>query len=163
MSTDRMKNITKKKLMHPLLCWDIIADRMISSTYEKDLKALQDLKKKYKWNMNVTTLLKGNFDAIVITDVKENICWTSTGFEQMTGYKVSYAKNKKPTFLQGAKTNTESKLKIREAINKRQTVNETMINYRKDGSEYTCRVEISPIYDSENTLTHFLALESKMN
>ncbi len=149
--------------MHPLLSWDIIADRMVSQIQEKDLKALQDLKKKYKWNINITTLLKGVFDAIVITDVEENICWTSKGFEQMTGYKASYARNKRPAFLQGTKTSKESKLKIREAINRRQAVSETVINYRKDGSEYSCRVAISPIYNSENTLTHFIAMESEVN
>ncbi|PZR37625.1 MAG: proteorhodopsin activator (PAS domain sensor protein) [Azospira oryzae] len=158
-----MKDSTKKKRMHPLLSWDIIADRMTGQVPDKDLKALQELKKKYKWNVNITTLLKSAFDAIVITDVQENICWTSKGFEQMTGYKVSFARNKKPTFLQGAKTNQASKVKIREAINRRQPVSETVINYRKDGSEYTCRVAISPLYNSENTLTHFIALESEVN
>jgi len=158
-----MKDTIKKKLMHPLLGWDIIADRMISQATGKDLKALQELKKQYKWNMNITTLLKGVFDAIVITDVEENICWANKGFEQMTGYKAAYAKNKKPVFLQGAKTNRESKQKIREAINRRQPVSETMVNYRKDGSEYVCRLEITPLYNSENTLTHFIALERELN
>ena len=153
----------KKGVLHPLMGWGSIADRRVSQSYEEDQQALQELKKRFKWTLNISALLKNPFDAIVITDIEEKICWASKGFEQMTGYKASFARNRKPEFLQGPKTSKESKLKISGAIQRRQAVSETIINYRKNGSEYLCRVEISPLYNFENTLTHFIALESEVN
>lgn len=152
----------KKKLVHPLLSWDIISDNRSQSVQEKCQKSLQKLKQKFDWNLSITSLLKAKFDAIVVTDRDENIVWASEGFEQMTGYKVSHAKNKKPAFLQGVNTDPETKKRIRSAIQRRQPIAETLINYRKNGSEYHCRVEITPLYNSENILTHFIALESEV-
>ena len=149
--------------MHPLLSWDIIADRMTHPVQEKELQALIELKKRYKWNVNVSTILKNNYEAIVVTDREENICWVNKGFEQMTGYKISFAKNKKPAFLQGRNTDSETKRRVREAILRRQPVMETLTNYRKDGTEYQCHIEITPLYNFENTLTHFIALEREVN
>ena len=148
---------------HPLMSWDIIADRRIDAMNDQNLKSLQTLKKRFSWNMNIQSVLKNKFDAIVITDIEETIVWASKGFEQMTGYKVMFAKNKKPSFLQGVRTDLETKKRIRAAIQRRQPINETLINYRKNGSEYHCRVEITPLYNSENILTHFMALESEVN
>jgi len=147
--------------MHPLLSWDIISDRQVEQEM-KAIKPLMDLKKRYQWNINMAALLKNEFDAIVVTDREEKIIWTSKGFELMTGYKRSFAKSKKPSFLQGINTDLKSKQRIREAINGRYSITERIINYRKNREEYLCQVEVIPLYNFENTLTHFIALEMEV-
>jgi PAS domain S-box-containing protein len=151
---------SKKIVMHPLLSWDIIVEQRMNNASQKDMKSLLELKKRFGWNINFNALFKNRYEAIVVTDIDERICWINKGFELMTGYKSSFAKNKKPNFLQGANTDPEIKKRIKTAIHRRQAISETLINYRKDGTAYRCRVEITPVYTFENTLTHFIALES---
>jgi PAS domain S-box-containing protein len=152
----------KKKVMHPLLSWDIISDRWLTRVEEKDLQTLVALKKRYQWKADVEVLLKSRFDAIVVTDKEERIIWASRGFERMTGYAPSFAKKKKPSFLQGRNTGVHTKQRIRQALERRRPVAGTLINYRKDGSEYLCRVDIIPLYNLKDTFTHFIAFEMEV-
>lgn len=156
--TEKIKTIA----MHPLLSWGVIAERRMEDVHDKDKLSLLELKKRYQWNVNVPALLKNPYDAIVVTNIDENICWVNKGFEKMTGYKLAHVKNKKPRMLQGRNSNIEARQRIRMAIARRQPVTETVVNYRTDGTAYICLIEISPVYNFENTLTHFMALEREL-
>jgi PAS domain S-box-containing protein len=159
-SKQELKKITPSKILtHPLMCWDIISTGIFRHSKQFDIQQFQKLAAKHKWNIDLSVIHETSFDALVVTDLEENIIWVSNGFKEMTGYSPSFALRKKPNFLQGSKTSVVAKNQIRTAINHREHIEATLINYRKDGSEYNCRIEIFPLYTDSRRPTHFLAVE----
>lgn len=148
------------EVIHPIMCWDVASSNMKKVIGTLDYECLEELSERYDWEMNFDILQEKKFDALVLTDAHQKIKWVSTGFKSLTGYPPTFALGKKPSFLQGIETKAEERSKIREAISRREPVKTKLINYRRDGSDYICNIEILPIFTKSNKLTHFLAIEN---
>lgn len=109
-----------------------------------------------------TNILNDHYDAIVITDKQQTIVWVSDGFYDMTGYSGSYALGKQPTFLQGKDTQASTKETIRLNLDNNNNFTGTLINYKKNGEEYLCQLRLFPLKDHNNNITHYLALERRL-
>ncbi len=105
------------------------------------------------------TLETTDYDALVVTNLKKEILWANNGFKEMTGYSKSFAIGKKPTFLQGVNTAKTALEAIRELVKKQKRFSYTLTNYRKNGEEYQCQIEVLPLHDRTKKVTHFLAME----
>ncbi len=151
-----------RALLHPLMCWDAITSGCGSRKNLQDLYLFGILSHKHGWKIDWEALQGKPFDALVVTDLNQIICWASPGFKTMTGYHAEFALNKSPSFLQGIKTSVHTKSKIREAVKRKEAVTVQLVNYRKDGSEYNCEVEILPLYSKSHVVTHFLAIEKSV-
>lgn len=145
------------------MCWDISSQALYRRTNYADIETLKELKKRFEWQLDTDSILNKDFDAVVITDNDQFIKWTSRGFKVMTGYSTSYALNKKPSFLQGINSEVGIKKEISDAILKQQPIKTVILNYRKDGSEYRCQIEIEPLFTIQNKLTHFIAFEKSLD
>lgn len=145
--------------MHPLMCWDIILNQFSTLTHRSDLKTLIAMKKQYGWNVDFNPVLKNEFDALVLTDLNQRICWVNKEFQKMTGYTAAFLRHKNLSFLQGKRTSLHVFRKIREAVASAKPIRGSIINYRKDGSTYNCSIEILPLLTSEKMLVHFLTIE----
>lgn len=156
---DNQKNPLPKKLSHPLFGWDIISQAISPASNYLDLIDFQKLAIRHQWILANDLLRHKKFDALVITNAQQKIKWVSNGFRGMTGYAPTYALGKSPNFLQGKNSSLTSRVKIRHALAAKHSVEASLINYRKDGSEYNCHIEIVPLFTHENQLTHFLAIE----
>lgn len=154
---------TRRQKIHPLMCWDIVLNQYSRLSHPSNLTMLTSMKEQYDWNIDLNSVLEKDFDALVLTDTKQRICWTSRGFEQMTGYTSAFAKNRRPSFLQGKRSSPIVRRKIREAIVRIRPVVTSIINYRKDGTEYRCNIEILPLVTHQNKLVHFLAIEKAVD
>jgi PAS domain S-box-containing protein len=106
--------------------------------------------------------LRKSTNAVVITDHRQIIRFASAGFEKMTGYTTEFARGKKPKFLQGSKTELEARIKVKKALEKREFVEATLTNYRKNGEVYLCKTKIFPMFNRSNELVNFLALENEV-
>jgi PAS domain S-box-containing protein len=148
------------EVMHPIMCWDVASSNMKKMGGTLDFECLGELSERYNWDLDFQQLQKKNFDALVLTDAKQKIKWVSIGFKTLTGYTPTFALGKRPSFLQGKDTKPTETNKIREAIGRKEAVKTTLINYRKDGSDYICNIEILPIFTKNKKLTHFLAVEN---
>lgn len=104
-----------------------------------------------------------NYDALVVTSTDQHIVWVNNGFKDMTGYSKNYAVGKTPKFLQGSKTSEKTKTELRAQLKKEHRFTGSVINYRKNGETYQCKIKIVPIYDAKNNLKHFLALEKELH
>ena len=148
------------------LCWDIASIGLYKLLHDEkniDLHQLKKLAHINKWANNLQELIIANeYEAIIVTNKNQNILWTNNGFSDMTGYKASFAKNKKPGFLQGAATCVRTKKRIKEQLIEKMMVRETIINYRKSGEPYTCDIWILPLINTDKVLTHFIALEKSI-
>ncbi|SHI31095.1 PAS domain S-box-containing protein [Mesonia phycicola] len=156
---------TLNSSMMPLLSWDFFMDnyhkKIIESRKNKELLHFQSLAKKYNWKNNLKQEFSVNdYEALVITDAQQKIIWVNEGFSTMTGYSKKFAINKTPKFLQGEKTSTETKNRIKENLTNNKPFKEVIINYRKDKTSYNCEVKIIPLYNKE--VTHFIAFEKEV-
>lgn len=152
----------KKHFQHPLLCWDIASQAPFRQRSWADLRELDGLKRKYRWDIDANRVAVYPFDALIVTDLFEKILWVSRGFESMTGHTPESALNRRPSFLQGKQTDIETKARIRNAITLFQPITSSLINYRKNGSAYICRIEIIPLLTEDKDVTHFLAIEKEL-
>jgi PAS domain S-box-containing protein len=148
----------------PLIsAWEFM-NRPTNLPWQKDWDKINRLSIRYNWslNLNLKEILRKQEKAIVVTDAKQTIEFVSAEFETMTGYQYSEALGRKPNFLQGPKTDAAITQKIRDAIKSRESVSQTVLNYKKDGSIYFCKVDIHPIFDASKNLVNFIAIEKQL-
>jgi len=99
-------------------------------------------------------------DAIIITDTEEQITWVNKSFEDLTQYTLEEALGEKPgELLQGEKSSQASKNRMRDAIDRKESVTETIRNYSKDGTEYWLELTIDPLFNENDECTGFIAIE----
>jgi len=153
------------RAMAPLQSWDIFATYLIDSRKEsqkrEDIKALEQFKSTHNWVLDPTFVTSEDYTTIVITDTNQCIQWVNPGFKEMTGYTKKEAIGKHPKFLQGEQTSTVTKEEIRDKISKKESVSKQLLNYKKDGTTYLCDIKIIPLYNNNQEVTHFMALEKK--
>lgn len=150
----------------PLLSMDIYSGNFQHSLeLEKrkmDLKELLQLEPELNSSFDHQLILQQAYDALVLTDMNQNITWVNKGFNKMTGYSSSFALGKSPKFLQGEKTIPETTQRIRQQLGNQKTFSEIVINYRKNKEEYKCEITIIPLFDYNQNLTHYLAIEKEV-
>jgi PAS domain S-box-containing protein len=150
----------------PLLSWDIYSEHLInffkSLRKKREVERLNEFQNKFNWDFQIEeTLFKNEYKAIVVTDKNQKIIWVNEGFKNMTGYSLSFVKDKSPKLLQGEKTSPKALQNIRDHLAKDAVCETSMVNYRKDGSEYMCEIKIFPITNSDSKVEHYLALENE--
>ncbi len=96
---------------------------------------------------------------LVLTDAAKTILWVSDCFRAMTGYRPYEVLGKMPDMFQGSSTSPADVLRLGESLAMAQPVGADLMNYRKNGDMYVCRVHIKPLYNTRQDLTHFLAVE----
>ena len=87
------------------------------------------------------------------------ILYVNQAFERMTGYTAEEIIGQTPRILQGPKTDRATLDRIRTALKSWQPVREEMVNYRKDGSEFTVDLSIVPIANEHGWYTHWMAIQ----
>lgn len=125
---------------------------------ENDIIAIKEFSDKYSWRNSLDSIFKNeDFEAIVLTNLKQEIIWVNDGFKKMTGYTKSYAKDKTPSFLQGTNTCEKTRKRIRKKLTIDEPFTDIVLNYRKDKTPFRCEIKIFPLYTE--TTTHYIALE----
>jgi len=100
-----------------------------------------------------------DYDALVLSDKNQKIIWVNDGFKEMTGYSKKYAVGKKPSFLQGEKTSLHVKTQLNKELALNHTFSGSILNYRRNGELYFCHITILPVYNLDEKLKYYLALE----
>ncbi|MCQ0110112.1 PAS domain S-box-containing protein [Zhouia amylolytica] len=157
---------TLKSSGAPLVCWDIYGSFMKDQTNlinkQNDLEVLSCLKKLNRWKTDVHSIVdQVHYDALVLTDTKQDIKWISKGFKQMTGYSIKNTIGRKPKFLQGKDTCPTTLNFIRRMLREQVPFSAKLTNYRKNGEAYHCQINVIPLKNNQNRTTHFIALENE--
>jgi PAS domain S-box-containing protein len=98
--------------------------------------------------------------AVILTDAKREILWVNSDFTRITGYSLREVEGKKPgSLLQGKNTDPRDVKVIRERLSAEVPFRHQILNYRKNGEAYLCRLVIQPIFDTRQEISHFLAFE----
>jgi PAS domain S-box-containing protein len=103
---------------------------------------------------------------IVIADTRlpgMPLIYVNPAFEQITGYSAAEVLGYNCRFLQGKETSQPAVAQLRAAIKAGEHCTVTLLNYRKDGTPFWNELTISPIYDEDNNLTHFVGIQSDIS
>lgn len=104
-------------------------------------------------------------DGIVIADARKPdmpITYVNPAFERLTGYSTQEVIGRNCRFLQGNDTDQPALDELREAIREGKGCKVVLANYRKDGTGFWNELSVSPIYDADGNLTHFVGIQSNI-
>ncbi|PZX60675.1 PAS domain-containing protein [Hydrotalea sandarakina] len=148
---------------HPLLCWDIVVEGMARrNQLHKDLQALNKIHRLNNWGyiqFAYHEALIWENKTIIVTNTQLQIIYATENLLAMNGYHPSEVIGKRPAIFQGPETSVETRKFIKSAIQALQPFNTSIINYKKNGSMYTCHIEAFPIFDINGKLVNFMAIE----
>jgi diguanylate cyclase (GGDEF)-like protein/PAS domain S-box-containing protein len=113
-------------------------------------------------------LLEGSIsrlnDIVIITEAGPfsepgpRIVFVNEAFERRTGYSRDEVLGRSPRFLQGPNTQRRSLDQIRAAMEEWRPARVDLINYRKNGEPYWVDLDVSPVWDKQRKLTHWVAV-----
>lgn len=105
-------------------------------------------------------------DVVIITEIEPldepfgpKILYVNQSFTTITGYTQEEVLGKTPRILQGDKTDKNTLKKIRDALEKKESIHAELLNYAKDQTEYWLDFTIVPIKDSKGDIKYFAAIE----
>ena len=137
----------------------------IARNENSEYDTLEIFAKEKDWSIDLNKMkrfLQNRKNTIVITCEKEKIEWISKGFTRMTGYESGEAIGNSPKFLQGKGTSTETRGLIRNKLDSNEKFSGRVINYRKNGEQYICKVDIFPVFNKSQDLVNFVAFEQEV-
>ncbi|RYE22102.1 MAG: PAS domain-containing protein [Sphingobacteriaceae bacterium] len=115
---------------------------------------------KHRFNFTEQLFYKGN--SVIVTTPQQKIVFASSNIMGLTGYQPDEIVGHTPVLFQGEKTEAHTRVSIRRLVEKQMAFDETVINYRKNGSLYKCHIKGFPIFNRSKTLVNYIAFEKEM-
>ncbi len=112
--------------------------------------------------------LQGANIPIIMTDAQlgrpgPKIVFANRAFCASTGYSEEELVGQTPRLLQGPRTNRVLMRELVERLKGGEPFQGETINYRKDGTPYRARWNISPICDDNGKVTHYVSFQLHAN
>jgi PAS domain S-box-containing protein len=130
----------------------------------RDIKNLSALSKEGKWKTPFPfhhEIMDKNH-TVVLTDADINIVYATQNMYFMNGYKPEEIIGKKPKIFQGKDTCQETTKVISKAIRNKTPFEVVLVNYKKNGAPYECKIKGAPIWNKDGKLVNFIAFEKEV-
>ena len=101
-------------------------------------------------------------ESVIITDAEGTIEYVNTAFTTMTGFSPEEVLGNNPRILKSGNQTADFYKKLWSTITKGETWHSTVIDRRKDGTQYPAMMTISPILDKHGEITHFVGIQLDM-
>jgi PAS domain S-box-containing protein len=98
-------------------------------------------------------------EGIVITDLDANIEYVNAAFLRNTGYRREELIGRNPRLLQSGRTPPENITALWEALTQGRVWTGELVNKRKDGSEYTDNVILTPLRLPDGHISHYVGVQ----
>ena len=98
-------------------------------------------------------------DATPLTAGGPKIAYVNPAFEKLMGYQADEVVGENPKFLQGPETDDKTRYQIRQAMRENISIRTQILNYAKDGSELWMDINFVPLFDDNDTLVYYVAIE----
>ncbi|MGB3686918.1 MAG: EAL domain-containing protein [Ornithinimicrobium sp.] len=95
----------------------------------------------------------------LITDASRETIYVNAAFTKITGYEQTEILGKNCRFLQGPDTSPVEVQLMRDALDKAEVFQGTLLNYRKDGTPFWNHLTITPLKDSAGLVTNFVSVQ----
>jgi PAS domain S-box-containing protein len=111
------------------------------------------------------SVITNTTDAVLITEAEPldepgpRVIYCNEAFTLMSGYAAEEIIGRSPRILQGPKSDQAELKRLGTALRNKEACEATIINYKKDGTEFWINFAVSPVTDREGKCTHFIALE----
>lgn len=96
---------------------------------------------------------------IIVTDIEGRIVYANPKFVETTGYTVGEVVGKTPRLFKSGETSSADYRSLWKTILSGNEWRGTFHNRRKDGRLYWERASISPVFDADGKITHFMAVK----
>lgn len=103
--------------------------------------------------------LEATANGIVITDKEGLVVWVNTAFTKLTGYTLNEVLGRKTNFLKSGHHPNDYYEYMWTKISLGETWRGEIINKRKDGTEYTEEMTITPVKSSIGEITYYVAIK----
>ncbi|MDF3130030.1 PAS domain-containing protein [Kiritimatiellaeota bacterium B1221] len=111
-----------------------------------------------------TEALASTANAVVITDDHGLIVWANRAFSRYTGYSMEEAVGSAPgVLLKSGKHPVSFYTEMWETIRRGDIWQGELINRRKDGSLYPEEMTITPLFNEEGEITHYIAIKQDVS
>ncbi|GGG49020.1 sensor histidine kinase [Bizionia arctica] len=103
--------------------------------------------------------------AIVIIDVLQPnrpVVFCNTAYAKMTGFAKEEIIGKNCKILQNDTTQQKEQDIIKNAIKNAETCEVVLRNYKNDGTLFYSELSLSPVFNSENNLTHYIVIQKDL-
>lgn len=110
----------------------------------------------------LTTIFDACVNGVTLADPDledSPIIYANRPFTRITGYELDEIIGRNCRFLQANDRDQEGRLRLREAIRNREQVEVTLRNYRKDGTLFHNKLNITPLFDPNGRLLYFLGVQ----
>ena len=145
-------------LIVTLLCIYIIIRS--SKTEKERLLAQFELLKNSKELKKLALVASKTDNAVIITDPQGKIEWINDSFTRITGFSQKEVVGKKPSeLLNGEKTDKGTLLKMKNSLEKLESVNVELCNYTKAKNLIWLNIEVQPVLDEEGSVINYIAIE----
>ena len=101
-------------------------------------------------------------EAIIITNADGVIEFVNPAFEALNGYSMDEAIGNTPRILKSGKQSSDFYEELWQTISKGGIWRAQLVNRRKDGTLYDAEHIISPIFDADGKITHFVGFQRDM-
>jgi len=109
------------------------------------------------------TAIDSSSEAVVITDRTGDIVYTNPAFETISGYSALEALGKNMSFLKSDQFSEESNKQMWDTLAGGNSWAGEFINQRKDGLLFHQRSIVSPVFDAEGSISHYVNIASDIS
>lgn len=156
-SKRRTEELEKSKIVALSIMQDAHSQRERAENALRELKvSSQELKK-------LNHAIEQSMATIVITDKTGIIEYVNPAFTKISGYTFEEAIGHKPGILKSGRHNKEFYKNLWDTILAGKTWRGDFINKNKSGEEFVESASISPVFDKDGEITHFVAVKDDIS
>lgn len=112
------------------------------------------------WSLDTwRNIVDSSPDGVVVCDANapdQPVVYVNAAFSTLCGYSTAALMGTNLRLLQGTDRQQESRQRMKEAIERGETARVLIRNYRPDGSLFWNEVQIHPLRDADNKVTHWI-------
>jgi two-component system, cell cycle sensor histidine kinase and response regulator CckA len=127
--------------------------------YEGSLEDITERKQAEESIRKLSQAIEQSPVSIVITDIKGSIEFVNAKFTQVTGYSAAEAMGQNPRIMKSGETTTEEYRQLWKTIGSGKVWQGVFHNRKKSGELFWEYATIAPVRNSENVITHYLAVK----
>jgi PAS domain S-box-containing protein len=114
----------------------------------------------------LSQILDSSINGITLVDPDQEdmpLVYANKQFEAITGYPQQELLGRNCRFLQGSDREQEGRFAMKKAIERRERVEVTIRNYRKDGELFFNHLTLTPLFDGAQNLIYYLGIQYDIN